>query len=127
MGVINHTSESFFVLLDQGSEVHFDLESSGGSHHPSHDCQANPAANAPGSLATAGVRSDPPLDIAQVRLQARRLELKEARHQLATEEAAITCELLRQAVGGRARAMPRDVNQHIVNDDLGHLQFARAG
>lgn len=87
----------------------------------------DPVENATRNLVAAGARSDPLPNVVQERLRARRQELEESRRQLAAEEATVNRELERQVAGGRARAMARDLNQRIIDDDPKCLQFTRTG
>lgn len=74
IGVVDQISESFFDLLDQGSETGSESGSSDESHHPSREChmvqlmhvpvqaraeQANPAVNAPVNAVVAGAPLHP--------------------------------------------------------------------
>lgn len=133
VGMIEHLLESFFDLLDK--EVSSDSESSNRSHDPSREChmaqmipvsieegdgQANPVVNVLGDAAAVDALLEPPPATSPEQLHARRRELEQARLQLAAEEATIDRELRRRATGGRAQAMARDVNHHIVNDDSSH-------
>ena len=59
-------------------------------------------------------------------LRAQHQELKDARLQLEQEHAELEREIERRGYGGRARAMARDVNRRIIEDDGALPHFAWA-
>ena len=59
-------------------------------------------------------------------LKAQHLEIEEARLQLEQECAELDREIERHGDGGRACAMPHDVNQRIIADDEALPRFTRA-
>ena len=68
---------------------------------------------------------DPPcLRVEQ--LKAHHQELEEARLQLEQEPMELEREIERHGDGGRARAMARDMNQRIIEDDESIPHFSRA-
>ena len=142
VGMAGHASESFFDLLDQGSEEDSGAESCGENPHPSREClmvqavaaeerdaagPSRPPVGAPGNAPVPRASTAPLRGSERERLQARQQELEEARQQLAAEEAAIKRELARPPAAAPARARARDVYRRIERDDLGQPRFARAG
>ena len=70
------------------------------------------------------VGAPPHLRVEQLR--ARHQELEEARLQLEQEHVELEREIERREDGGCARAMARDVNQRIIEDDEALPHFTRA-
>ena len=139
VGMTEYVMKSFHDLLGGESESPSKSDSSRGSHHPSHECfmvgtlegyiesihegEATPTNNLNDEVeADAG----PPPRLWVEQLKAQHQELKEARLQLEQERAELEREIERHGDGGRARAMARDVNQRIIEDDGALPHFARA-
>ena len=67
-----------------------------------------------------------PPRLRQEQLRARHQELEEARLQLEQERGELEREIERHGDGGRARAVARDVNQRIIEDEKALPHFTRA-
>ena len=145
VGVTSYATESIFDLLNSGVEEESDEESGDETRPPPRECNmvlataagarsdVGPAAPEPGTPATPAAErahTAPPVgDDAQARLQARKLELEEARRHIAEEEAAVDRELKlrQQRARSHARQRARRVNRRIVDGDDASRPFPRAG
>lgn len=104
VGIIEQLSESFFDLLDQGSDTSSDSKSDDGDSHPSRECHMvqpvpvlvrdgfeleNPTADAPEGATPKVVLAEIPPGVAQDLLRARVGELGDVCRRLLAEEATI--------------------------------------
>jgi hypothetical protein len=139
VGMADYITESFHDLLMRDSEVTSNSDSSGRSHHPSHECfmadtpdghvesvqdeGATPLANIDDEV-EGYARVLPRLRIEQLRVWQK--ELEDARLQLEQEHTKLKREIERRENSGRARAIARDMNRRIIEDDEDLPHFARA-
>ena len=135
MGMTKYVVESFHDLLVGESESPSNSDTSRGSHHPSRECftagtpegyveSIREGEDTPTNGFDDEVKGDagapPHLWVEQLRVWHQ--ELEEARLQLEQEHA----KLERHSDGGRVRAVARDMNRRIIEDDEALPHFTRA-